>query len=314
MKQLLFTLVAVLISMATLNAQQIAVVNGSGSTSVYDTLDEAIEGATSGSTIYLPGGGFRIEKPISKKVTIIGIGYRQLDDVEDGLTQISGDINFQKGSDGSALIGVYAANNVIIGQSENGELAVNNVHIQNCYIGEIYCKREESKNTTINRCIVRGQIRMGNAVAQISNCVMNDFYYCSGSSFTNCIFWSTNRYAYFSSEVSIIGCIFRNTLASYDCGNFHVINCLGISNNDNFGEDCIGFTTEIFKDNKGLNPTTDFHLDGDWKQYESSIGIYAGTGFNDDGLPPMPHIISKNVAEQTDAKGNLRIEVKVKAN
>jgi hypothetical protein len=44
----------------------------------------------------------------------------------------------------------------------------------------------------------------------------------------------------------------------------------------------------------------------------TDIGIYGGSsGFSDSARPPGPRIVSKKVGSQTDADGNLRVEIKV---
>ena len=77
MKKIIFTLFLAIMATTGLYAQQISVVSSGGTTSLYRTLQEAIEGAEPGSVIYLPGGGFPIsdDVKITKKLTIIGIGH-----------------------------------------------------------------------------------------------------------------------------------------------------------------------------------------------------------------------------------------------
>jgi hypothetical protein len=88
----------------------------------------------------------------------------------------------------------------------------------------------------------------------------------------------------------------------------------------NWGVNCIQTGDwDIFAGpNNGANPTSNYALkpgspgknaatDG------TDIGIYGGTGFSDSALPPGPRIVSKKVADQTDANGNLRVEIKVSA-
>ena len=95
MKKLIFSMIVALMATVAARAQQIAVVSD-GTTTLYHTLQEAIEGAPAGSVIYLPGGGFSISKTvkISKKLTIIGIGYYAKSGNVDGITTISGDLRF----------------------------------------------------------------------------------------------------------------------------------------------------------------------------------------------------------------------------
>ena len=95
-------------------AQNIAVVSPSGETSLYKTLQEAVDGAEDGSVVYLPGGvsptnGTTV---VNKKLTIFGVSHRADIDNVDGPTKIDGSLYFVKGSSGSALMGVYLTQSV----------------------------------------------------------------------------------------------------------------------------------------------------------------------------------------------------------
>ena len=90
MKRNIFIAVALFATM-TANAQNIAVVNPSNETSVYQTLDEAVTGADPGSIIYLPGGGVQIKNDtkITKKLTIMGVSHRgDTDNADDRVKDI----------------------------------------------------------------------------------------------------------------------------------------------------------------------------------------------------------------------------------
>ena len=63
----------------------------------------------------------------------------------------------------------------------------------------------------------------------------------------------------------------------------------------------------------GVNTNSDFHFNEAYKEYESKVGIYAGTGFNKKGMAPVPYIVAKKIDEQTDASGNLNIKIRVSA-
>ena len=65
--------------------------------------------------------------------------------------------------------------------------------------------------------------------------------------------------------------------------------------------------------NAAISPDSKFHFKGDYIQYENQVGIYAGTGFKDDGIAPVPYIVAKSIPEQTDAEGKLNIKIRVKA-
>ena len=70
---------------------------------------------------------------------------------------------------------------------------------------------------------------------------------------------------------------------------------------------------DIFVNNKGITPASDYHFKGDYQKYNSVCGIYAGTGFSDTALPPVPYIVSSEIPEQTDANGKLNIKIRVRA-
>ena len=86
-----------------------------------------------------------------------------------------------------------------------------------------------------------------------------------------------------------------------------------------WGDDCINVGNvdwnNVFQNwnNGAISPTTNFHFKEEYSQYESQVGIYAGTGFNENQLAPVPYIVAKRVDEQTDASGKLNVKIRVKA-
>ena len=69
----------------------------------------------------------------------------------------------------------------------------------------------------------------------------------------------------------------------------------------------------VFENANGISPTSNFHFTESNQQYENEVGIYAGDGFNDELIAPVPHIVAKRVDEQTDASGRLNVKIRVKA-
>ena len=115
MKKVVLSLVLMIAAVAV-SAQQIAVVTSNGTTTMYQTLGDAIAGATSNSVIYLPAGGFQIsdDVKITRKVTIIGVTHKANSDNAEGNTIISGNLNFNGGSSNSAVMGCYISGDVIL--------------------------------------------------------------------------------------------------------------------------------------------------------------------------------------------------------
>ena len=66
-------------------------------------------------------------------------------------------------------------------------------------------------------------------------------------------------------------------------------------------------------DNGEPSSSSDFHFKPEYAQYQGQVGIYSGDGFSDDQLAPVPYIVSKDIDEQTDAAGNLKVRIRVKA-
>ena len=113
-QRIIVSAIASVMGISMMMAQQIAVVSKTGTTTVCQTLKEAIEGATPGSVIYLPGGGFQIGDTvkIETKLSIVGIGYKGNSENVDGNTVISGNLFFDGGSSGSSVMGCFISGNV----------------------------------------------------------------------------------------------------------------------------------------------------------------------------------------------------------
>ena len=329
MKKVLLVMTAVLASM-TVCAQQIAVVKG-GETKVYNTLKDAIDGAESGSVLYLPGGSFPIADAdtIRKKLTIIGITHKASSDNVDGRTTISGNLFFDEGSTGSALMGCYVTGNVNIGLKS----AVNDFLLRYNNMNSVIVKNQGCRNIEINQNYIRNSSDMGKCNAKITNNILHSLQNVNGGTVMHNIITSyfTIRYSsvtincyFMSADNSVISNnVFLQSSSSFS-GAYYWKQFLGSNNevmenmlcNQNWGTDCINVKddwTKVFEKHSGVNTASKYHFINDYKDYEGKIGIYAGTGFSDDALPPVPYIKDCKVDEQTDAEGKLKIRINVKA-
>lgn len=329
MKKLFLTLFLTVMATAALQAQQISVVSSGGTTKLYSTLAEAINGADPGSVIYLPGGGFTIADSvkITKKLTIIGIGHKANTDNVDGSSIINGNLFFNEGSSGSAVMGCYITGNVNIG--DDGK-SVNNILIRYCLVyNYLYVKNNTCRGITINQNYIRSSAYCYGSNPIISNNIIYAIHNVDGGVVKNNIImgcvWNGNRYK--NTAVFANNSIISNNVVvfKHSEGTASVI-YLGdnniISNNMsmyNSGEDpiIIGDTdwSDIFVNyNSGaISPTSNFHFKEAYAQYENKVGIYAGDGFNDNQMAPVPYIVGKYVDQQTDAQGKLNIKIRVKA-
>lgn len=313
MKRTIISMFVALLATVTVQAQQIAVVSGS-TTTMYQTLAEAIGGATDGCTIYLPGGGFQIadDVKITKQVTIIGIGHKANSENADGNTVISGNLFFNEGSSGSAVMGCYISGNVNIGADEK---SVNNILVRYCNLNAFTVKSNLCTGTEINQNYIRSTCNGGNAAVEVTNNIIVQLTNVSGGIVRNNIF--PVEVTSYSLENIMSSTISDNIL--YDGAN-GTSGSVG-SNNifvhaSYFGDDYVKLSvsewSELFVKNAGITPASDFHFTEGYQKY-SGIGIYGGTGFSDSGMAPVPFIEAKDIPDKTDAAGMLKIKVRVKA-
>jgi hypothetical protein len=316
MKQTIISVFVALLATVTVQAQQIAVVSGD-ETTMYQTLAEAIEGAKSGSTIYLPGGGFQTGNiNILKRLTIIGIGHKANSENVDGNTTLSGNIGFGKDSDGSAIMGCYISGDVIIGQSGSSSVIVNNVQVKHCNINSIQIKDSRCTGTIINQNYIRSSSDCGNASVEFTNNVMNQLCGVRGGFVKYNIIFPT------STVSSALYFVQSSTICYNILGKTQVSSGGDVSDNmfpGDWGDNCINMSNkdwnDVFKTYNGgkISPTSDFNFTEDYQEY-SNIGIYGGnTKFSDSGMAPVPFIESKDIPDKTDAAGMLNIKIRVKA-
>jgi hypothetical protein len=310
MKKTIIALFVALVATVAVKAQQISVVYG-GETSLFSTLQEAIEGAQPGSVIYLPGGGFPIsdEVKITKKLTIIGIGHKVKGENADGYTTITGNLYFDQGSDNSAVMGAYITGTVYIGNDGN---QVDGVLIRYCNLSSVQVKNAKCLGTEVNQNYIRNASSFSQARAEFTNNIAvaverlydgiisyntltsigSGIRYCYNCSITNNIFYSRSDYT---------DSLFDQNLMVSGFGE----------NEDNIG---ISNWNEVFVKNAGVSPNSDFHLKGDYAKYNNTCGVYSGgSGFSETALPPVPYIVAKQIPQQTDANGKLNIKVRVNA-
>lgn len=323
MKKKLFLVCAALMCTVALMAQNISVVSSGGSTKLYRTLQAAIEGADPNSTIYLPGGGFPIADSvkITKKLTIIGIGHKAKNDNADGVTTISGKLDFYEGSSGSAVMACYITDGVYIGHDRK---AVNDVLIRYCNLNVVDIAHDACMETIVNKNYIRGYVHMGHSNGLIlNNLIGGSIRYVNNGVVSNNIIESGSYGIGANNSFISNNIIFSDGRGGIGWQNYMIEGGNNTTSNNmaryNCGDDCINIGeidwNNVFENynNGAVSPSSNFHFKEDYQQYEGLVGIYAGDGFNDKQLAPVPYIVAKKIDEQTDAAGKLNIKIRVKA-
>lgn len=338
MKKVFLILFIAMAAMTNVQAQQISVVKDDGSTTLHRTLAEAIAAIEDGCVIYLPGGGFTIadDVKITKRVTIIGAGHKAVTDNVDGNTTISGNLFFNAGSSQSAIMGCYITGNVVIG--EDG--AVNDVLVRYCNLNSVQVKNSECQETFVNQNYIRSTSYFGGTNAEVTNNIMHSLGDVNNGTITHNVI--LGQYCYYSEYAyggtyrhhaavkADLSKIMYNIIIPADRSESTYVKYFAINGSENtivknmmintYGEDYINPSdadwNNVFKNYNGgaINVKSDFHLNENYKEYENQVGIYAGTGFSDEQKAPTPYIIEKEIDEQTDAQGKLKIKISVKAN
>ena len=331
MKKLIFTLFVAFMATVALRAQQIAVVNTNGATKLFRTFPDAINGADPGSVIYLPGGGFTISNDlkITKKLTIIGIGHyvKSENPNVDGNTTIGGNLFFNEGSDGSAVMGCYITGNVNIGHDGKG---ISDVLIRFCNLNALHVGNKNCMETIVNQNYIRECSNFGASNAVVTNNVMHSIYDLDdGKIANNVILHRTgllpNGGGYPSNPSPFKACerdqimnnIFREANVRWECDASNAL-----SGNLAIQTDVVEYNlgevdwNDVFENynNATVSPESSFHFKGDYKQYETKCGIYGGTSFKDEQMAPVPYITFKDVPQETDAQGKLNVRIRVSAN
>lgn len=329
-KHLILSTLALLASYAV-QAQDIAVQAPDNSTVIYHDINKAIYNAPAGSTVFLPAGSFTVSDTIliKKKLTIVGVGHRS--DTPGGHTQVAGNFNFRIGSDNSSLLGVYLTGNVNIA---NAEGAVNNFILQFCNINSLQVTNS-SCDSFINQNFIRAESHGGQSSMTITNNIISgrildlNKTVCSNNVFTS---------GYPNAETSFIDNINNSVIKNnFLEGGAIGYNAWGNSSTNNiirnniFSKDYNYWGTATYGENYTINSDwnnifinftnnltlNDYHLKSNIGKNAGTdgtdIGIYGGTGFSDTALPPYPQITFKNIPGQTDEYGNLKIQVKVRA-
>ena len=297
---------AVLLAAVTLTAQEITVVapNPVGAMKFCQTLTEAIQKATKGSVIYLPEGGFSLpdDVKITKKITIIGVGHRGRLGKVDGITNIGGNLFFEEGSNGSAVMGCYLAGTLNVNVSD--------FLLRYCNAGNINVIAS-SVGTIINQNYIRGEINFNGARGTVTNNIMRRVNNMNGGAIRYNVF-ARDTYlgvsnAFITDNVFVVW-------GSHSGSDIKASHNLFIG--AEWGEDPLNLTdvtaADVFKKDDGVANTSNYQFQEDYSQYETKYGIYAGGGFNNLQTAPVPGIMVRKVDEQTDTSGQLKVQVRLK--
>lgn len=331
MKKILLTLVLASASFICFSQQKVAL-ESAGTTTIFGgsaPFADAYAAAVTGDIIYLPGAtmpGFTLDKSI----TIIGTGFYPSATTATNPTKITGNITVNGNADNLHLEGIQFNGTITFGANQQ----VDNVTIKRCKMSGVTYNGTGATpciNNSIEECIITGNFLMSNLSHSILTNSIIEGYFSGGTNMgisNNLMLKSSSSYllmsinnSLFSNNIFLIPYVgyFEGScnLNTFSNNIFTVTPAAGnniyTSNYPNtvIATLFVNQSGEIFdyaQDYHLVAPTTYLGTDG------NQVGLYGGiSAYKEEAIPHNPHIVSKTIASQTNAAGELPIQITVKA-
>ena len=316
----------------------IAVQNG-GEPSFFTVLDEAIENADSGDTLYFPGGTFGVTTPINKELHFVGTGHNPDSASTQSTTRIVGTLNLTHGCDSTSIEGFYM-DDIFLGNGSGNNvfLKCSNIEVKRCNVGFVVLGGQyandtntvnDVQNVLISECVVRRNLFGRNAQNVIIEKNIFDSRiegFNSGVIISNNIFMTrpfyentgllvnNNIFLYFGNLLSgNTNCTFNNNVFVWDLSestatNTFNNNVISVAWNTIF-ESLVSPLFD-YENNYHLSPgspASGIGIGG------IDAGIYGPSQPYTNGITKYPYIEEINIPNSTDDSGHLNIQVKVSA-
>ncbi len=307
----------------------IRVNNNAGADADYTTLQEANDNAADGDTIYVEGSiEYYDGVDISRQLTIIGPGYFLCEnDTTQAYCQearLSGNINFNAGSEGSILTGCNVSGMIYINVDDitvsrckvyslTMKNAIENILILQNYANDI----ATGTNGSISHAIIANNY--------VRNKIVTSFSSGPVQIINNVIDESSWQYALidaYNASISNNILCHANGIISENSGNTVTNNLLASDGTDANGNLHNISMANVFADYSG---TLDYSTDGKWQLKAGSPAIGAGVAGVDcgifggvtpyvlSGLPDLPHIYEATIPGTTSSGEGLPVTIKVKS-
>ncbi len=336
-KQLL--IFALVCNVFTLFAQQKVALHSNGVTTIFggsNPFTDAYNAASSGDTIYLPGGNLPLPVTIDKGLVIIGAGHFPDSTAVTTPTILNGSITISQNAQNLHLEGVLLDGSI----SFTNNHKVDNVKIKRCkFVSLVYNGNGTTacENNEISECIIADNIVLSNCkTSVISNCIIAGKI-TNGSNMgisNNILFYDFYPYGYAEhvTFINVDNSLISNNIIFRIYGDFFHSSCELNTFQNNIFKFVPTFGSNVFTNNynnidlstffinqsvNGFDYLQDYHLvnpalylgnDG------TQVGIYGGLyPFKGGSVPVNPHFQTKNIAPTTDNNGDLNIQIKVEA-
>jgi hypothetical protein len=333
MKATILSTILIIATANGLKAQNLVVVQNGSKVSFHTQVKAAITAATSGDTIYIPGGNWNIggivPLYINKELHIIGTGHNPAYTQAGGICYLDGTIYLNSGASKGSLTGVLLSggfgrltayldsvvNYSLTRTRINGAVGLSSGFSWSMFAENVFDSSIDGRYATNNVfsnnifASVVGNFSIGNMFKNnIWMNISNNSLTFSYSVFDNNIIFSGAKMG------SVANSVFNNNLfvdnISFPWGtNTGSNNIVGQAQSSVF----------VSQTGNTFNYTHDYHLQAscpgnDAGKDATDIGIYGGVyPWKEGSIPFNPHVESVNVAPSTNSSGNLKVNIQVEA-
>jgi hypothetical protein len=321
-------------------AQKVVALSSGGNTQMFQGLNpfiDAYAAATTGDTIYLPGGTVTAPSIFDKAVYIIGAGYHPDSSITTIKTTVSGQIILIPGASQSFFQGIEffgtitMDNNAIISSVSFSRCKFNNtINFPGTNGAQLFSFNEcifmttvtvsNMVSSTINNCILQGML-----VQSKNNNIANNVFLFQTSSPWEPVLYQCNNNT-ITNNVFLFSASDHLTSIYYPSQGNTYINNLFVRSNPEYGNDATTIgnytgidATTIFVNQTGFvfNFAHNYALQNpqNFPGYNTDqVGLFGGMmPWKIGGIPINPHYQSKFISSTTDNNGMLQIEITVEA-
>lgn len=326
-KQILLTMLFVLLGGAISGQHLIRVNNNAGADADYTTLQAANDAASNGDTIYVEGSVTNYDgADISRKLIIIGPGYFLTDnDSTQAYGQevhFTGNLSFNNGSAGSTITGC---------KTDLISLNTSDISVIRCHIGTLAQAAATVNNILILQNYVNYIGLQTNKITNsiIANNIITYGVFCSSSSgplqiVNNIVTGSSTSFVISAYNAGISNNIITqpNVGIGVNTGNAIYNNLLAASGTNADGNQYNVSMANVFAD---FNGSLKYSLDAKWKLRTGSPALGAGVSGVDcgvfggatpyvlSGVPKLPHIYEATIPGTAYSDKGLACTIKVKS-
>jgi hypothetical protein len=325
--------IALLITGLSANAAIWRVNNYPGINADFTNLQEAINGANEGDTIYVEGSPFTYTPlgdnfTINKRLIIIGPGYFLGDNdttlYNNASAKIHSIMKFIEGSEGSIFQGMQVndylyieTNNITVQRNYSSSIVLgkSGITIQNPIIKQNYIGGHIGQNGDVTNGIIYNNIIKGNALGDQSGCIS---LHSTSSSFSILFNITTGGAAYVNS-IQAYNSIIGNNICYYDIYTGCDIDGIWTTANNTLSNNILELGLDF--EAQFIESTV---YDKRYQLAPGSAAIGAASDGGDcgafggvepyilSGLPPIPHIWDINAPVSVSDDSELPVIIKVK--